>query len=1119
MLQPQSFTINFAQGLDTKTDPKQIQVGKFLVLENSVFTEGNLLKKRNGYAAFTEPVAPNAFMTTLNGNLVSIGSTVNAYSSSLESWITKGHLEPCGLTVLPLIRNNLNQIQSDTVILNGMVLTTYTSVNDLVNQYYYAIADAVTGQNIVEPTLITPIAGGTISGSSRVFAINNLFVIVSQVIVSATTSLQYSYIPSNNPVNLTTNVPNVSAPVKVVSDTYAAVTANPGWDGVVTEDTLIIAYNTTTGGQAVHVAQLTEAQIFAHATTSTIFSFAGYTANSLSICYDSYDAVYYVTFNYTSSSDTYTGAVKSPGPGAITLWFAPTLVFNNLPMVQMATAAQNGICTIFGENPNLYEYDDIPSNYIEAVTITSAAVVGTPYVSIRSLGLASKAFIIDGTIYYLGAYQSIYQPTYFLINGTLSTEQSPIITAKLAYENGGGYVTLGLPSVTVTGNVAQISYLFKDLVEALNTLNNTQQTTAGGIYSQTGVNLISFELGTEAIDSADIGSNLHITGGYLSHFDGYLPVEHNFFLWPDSVEATWIANSIVTPTGTWSNASNTIVVSSAGGISPGMTITDTTNPSYIPPNTSVLKVIGTTLTLSNPTTHAASGDSLSIQGNIAARPNGEDLNTDVYYYQVTYEWSDNQGLIYRSAPSIPVAVTTAGSGTTGIITIDVPTLRVTQKVANPVKIVIYRWSVETEVYNQVTSITAPILNDTTIDSVTFVDTLSDADVIGNNIIYTTGGVVENVNAPACNGIMTLFDTRLWLVDAEDPNVLWPSKQVIENTPVEMSDLFTIYIAPNTGTVASTGPIKALAPMDDKIIIFKGSAIYYINGVGPNNLGTTSVGCPLGNYSQPTFITSIVGCTNQQSIVLTQDGLMFQSDKGIWLLSRALEVSYIGAPVEEFNSATVTSANVIPETNFVLFTLDSGPFLMYDYFYAQWGTFVGTQAATSSCIYNGLHTVLNKYGQILQETPGFYLDGSNPVLIGLTSGHIQFQGISGYQALFEIQLLGQYFSPHLLDFQLGYDFGALSEQVLIQPTNYTGVYGSDSLYGMTSPFGGPSQLEQWRIQPSTQNCQAFQISIQEVYDPSFGAPAGAGFTLSAMTVTLGLMKGYRPVKAANTVGTS
>jgi hypothetical protein len=36
----QPLAINFAQGLDTKTDPKQVQPGKFLALQNTIFTKG-----------------------------------------------------------------------------------------------------------------------------------------------------------------------------------------------------------------------------------------------------------------------------------------------------------------------------------------------------------------------------------------------------------------------------------------------------------------------------------------------------------------------------------------------------------------------------------------------------------------------------------------------------------------------------------------------------------------------------------------------------------------------------------------------------------------------------------------------------------------------------------------------------------------------------------------------------------------------------------------------------------------------------------------------------------------------------------------------------------------------
>ncbi len=653
---------------------------------------------------------------------------------------------------------------------------------------------------------------------------------------------------------------------------------------------------------------------------------------------------------------------------------------------------------------------------------------------IRSVGLASKAFVIDGIIGVLTAYQSPYQPTYFLINVSTSTAVSPVVAAKLAYQNGGGYLTLGLPGVTVDDTVAIVPYLFKDLIQAVNKNTNVPSgSQTAGIYSQTGINLGTFAVGTDALDTAEIGGDIHISGGFLWMYDGYLPVEHNFFVFPDSVEVT-------TATG-------------AGG-----------------------------------------------------------LIAQTYYYQVVYEWTDNQGNAFRSAPSIPVSqVTTTASSTN---TVNVPYLRLTMKTANPVKIVLYRWSTAQQDYYQVTSITAPKLNVTTSDSVAIVDTSTDASILGNNLLYTTGGVLEDTNAPASD-VMTIFDTRLWVVDAEDRNLVWFSKQVIEATPVEMSDLLTMYVPPTTGTQGSTGPILSIATMDDKIIFGKANAFLYVNGTGPDNTGANS------QYSQPIFITSTVGCSNQKSIVLTPIGLMFESDKGIWSMSRGLETSYIGAPVEDLTAgATVLSAVNVPETNQVRFTLDSGVTLMYDYYYGQWGSFVGVPAV-SSCISGGMHTFINSSGAAFQETPGVYLDGSRPVLIQFKTGPLRLGDLQGYQRAFFFYILGQYISPHKLVVNLTYDYEAAPTQsIIISPTNYSMPYGSglsQSPYGQGTPYGGGTDSEDWRVFLERQRCMAFAIEIQEIFDASVGVPAGAGLTISGLSVICAFKKAFRPQSAASTAG--
>jgi hypothetical protein len=61
------------------------------------------------------------------------------------------------------------------------------------------------------------------------------------------------------------------------------------------------------------------------------------------------------------------------------------------------------------------------------------------------------------------------------------------------------------------------------------------------------------------------------------------------------------------------------------------------------------------------------------------------------------------------------------------------------------------------------------------------------------------------------------------------------------------------------------------------------------------------------------------------------------------------------------------------------------------------------------------------------------------------------------------------------------------------------------------------LEQWRIHAKQQLCQSFQITLQEVFDPGYLTEPGAGFTLSGLQVKVGIKKGLRPIRAANTVG--
>lgn len=1007
-LNKQPLSINFAQGLDTKTDKFQVSPGKFLKLQNAVFNKGGQLTKRNGYAPLTVlPTGTNAnYLTTFSGNLTAIGSSLNAYSMGSNSWVNKGALQPIELDTLPILRNSTNQSQADSVVApNGLICTVYTDnvpVSGTITPFYkYVVADSVTGQNILPPAVIP---GSTnMFGSPRVYLLSNRFVII----YSTVNTINYALINANNPQapSTFTTITSVYTPETTVA-----------FDALLVNNSIYVAWNGSDGGGAIHMTLIDHAF---NIHTPVLFTGESCTIMALSADTSGVTPIIYATYYDSGTMDGSALAVDQ----YLATVLGPTPIISGDDVANITCVADSGVCTFLYEINNAYTYDNaIPTNYVDKNTITVAGVLGSPSVLKRSVGLASKLFLSEGVYYFLAAYDSVFQPTYFLINLDGS------IISKLAYSNGGGYLKTGLPNVTVNDAVAQVTYLFKDLIAGANKSQNA--ASAAGVYSQTGVNLAKFTIGTSNNASAEIGGDLNLSGGFLWMYDGYTPVEQGFHVWPDDVEGT---------------------LSGTGG-------------------------------------HLAAQE---------------------YFYQVTYEWADNQGNVFRSAPSVPISVTTTGS--TSMNTIHIPTLRLTYKISNPVKIVVYRWSTGQQIYYQVTSLTNPLLNDPTVDLVDFVDTQVDSDIIGNNILYTTGGVLENIGAPATS-TLTLFQSRLWLVDAEDKNLLWFSKQVIQNTPVEMSDLLTIYVPPTTAAQGSTGPMLALSALDDKLIIFKKDAMYYINGQGPDNTGANS------QYSDPVFITATVGCANQQSIVFMPNGLMFQSDKGIWLLGRDLSTSYIGAPVEDYTlNAVVESAVNVPGTNQVRFTLDSGVTLMYDYYYGQWGTF-NNVPAISSTLYEGLHTYVNSFGQLFQETPGSYLDGSTPVLMSFTTSWLNLAGVQGYERFYFMYLLGEYASPFTLNVQMAFDYNPSPRQsVRVTPDNFTPYWGGGANWGSDAVWGGSGNLFEAKVYPEIQKCESFQITISENYDSSFGVPAGAGLTLSGLNIIVGMKKGYRASAAKRSFG--
>lgn len=473
----------------------------------------------------------------------------------------------------------------------------------------------------------------------------------------------------------------------------------------------------------------------------------------------------------------------------------------------------------------------------------------------------------------------------------------------------------------------------------------------------------------------------------------------------------------------------------------------------------------------------------------ASAATGGVLSDGVRQYTAVYAWTDNNGNIHRSAPAVATEVTLSGGGSNQDIDITVPTLRLTQK--ENVIIELYGTEAAGTVFYKISDTSSPTYNDPTIDSVTINVDVTDSNLISREILYTTGGLLDNIAAPACR-LIERWQDRIFLGGLENENEIQYSKIRFAGTPIEFNDTLTLSVD------SIGGRITAYQKMDDKILIFKNDACFFLSGDGPNNLGQQD------SFIIPQLISSEVGCVDPNSTVLTPFGVMFKSKKGIFLVDRGLRLSYIGSAVESFNNEEVTSALVVPDENEVRFTTKNSNCLVYNYNQRKWATYTNFQALSATLIDSDYY-YLRKDGTIYKENPGSFSDNGSVINMSVTTDWISFADIQGFQRVKKLFLLGDFKSDHNLRVQIAYDFNEafVQERVIdVSDFTYDQKYGESSPYGDQSVYGGNGNVYQLRLDLKRQKCQAVKIKITEIQS----APAEDGMTLSNIAFELGIKQG-------------
>lgn len=413
-----------------------------------------------------------------------------------------------------------------------------------------------------------------------------------------------------------------------------------------------------------------------------------------------------------------------------------------------------------------------------------------------------------------------------------------------------------------------------------------------------------------------------------------------------------------------------------------------------------------------------------------------------YLFAISYEWTDPNGVRYESQPSATTSINFDGSEKKLVTLYNYPFARA----RGTVVVNLYMSEADGDILylKEQTEITWTTLSDA-IEITTGPDT-------SKRILYTTGGVLGHTPMPPCSS-MTEFKNRLVFVGLDVPSKLGFTKKLVNLEQLAFNTEFTIDIP------AKYGHPKVVANLDDNLIVFTdGGALYQISGDGPNELGQ------LSTFTDPSLIQTDVGSTNPNSLAVIDKGLLFQSDKGIFILTRSLQTQYIGAAVEDYNDLVITSATVIETRQEVRFTTRTGETLVYNYFYDQWMTHTN-YVAEASTFWDGRFVHGKTDGSVHIETPDAYLDtGTTAITPTLVTSWLSFAGVLGFKRIYWINFLSQFFANYTQRIEIAYDF----ENTYSETVN---VDSADSL--------STSTVMDFRHKPARQKCSSIRLRLKAI----------------------------------------
>jgi len=453
-----------------------------------------------------------------------------------------------------------------------------------------------------------------------------------------------------------------------------------------------------------------------------------------------------------------------------------------------------------------------------------------------------------------------------------------------------------------------------------------------------------------------------------------------------------------------------------------------------------------------------------------------------------YERVDGNGNLHQSQVSVPASATVSGGGGAGKITISATPYTITNNLDS--RVVAYRTVAGGTTYYRDTE----VYSDPFATTVTLSLTQSDTAIQSNQIIYTTGGAYEKFQPDAPCAIAA-DDFYVYSVSGNDRYA------AIVSQPISSGYGVSFYKGLSKQLASEEGPITGLARQDGRLFACKKRQIYMAQGAGPDVTGANDT---LSSFQK---LQMEIGAKRQRSILASNAGIFVHGNKGIWMIGRDLQASYIGAEVEDFtNASDIYDACLVPDKDEVRFLMaGSGATqgaLCFNSFFKTWSRlpYLSATAITHSngSVYFNADTSVSGVIAGLYKESGFANAHTSPTSNStvLNTSWIKLSSIQGFMRVYELLILGEFKSTHTLQVYVYFDYvSSGGESHTITGTNAT---DSSSAY-------------QFRVKLNRQKCESIMVIIGE----SSGATS-ENYNISGLAVLAGLKRGAYKLNAAKTV---